>query len=225
MDNAIQMASEPLPDQGSRFVVDETAPSGPICVALYVDADNQSPQTASALVDLLCAGLGARILHATIAGNSDGKREAVAGDDRSSSHGHRRLQCSGSGQAGLQRCLREPEQKRHHRRAHAQGGRVRPASPKARRGDRSDAWPSLERARLTEDWLREQAPEISLLPVPDTPAALRSVARGDAFAFVGNLATTSYSIGASGLTEINVLVLPRRWRGSPRARRPAGAST
>jgi ABC-type amino acid transport substrate-binding protein len=55
------------------------------------------------------------------------------------------------------------------------------------------------------DWLREQAPEISLLPVPDTPAALRSVARGDAFAFVGNLATTSYYIGASGLTEIKVL--------------------
>jgi signal transduction histidine kinase len=55
------------------------------------------------------------------------------------------------------------------------------------------------------DWLREQAPEIPLLPVPDTPAALRAVARGDAFAFVGNLAATSYYIGASGLTEIKVL--------------------
>ncbi len=41
--------------------------------------------------------------------------------------------------------------------------------------------------------------------MPDTPAALRAVARGDAFAFVGNLAATSYYIGASGLTEIKVL--------------------
>ncbi len=55
------------------------------------------------------------------------------------------------------------------------------------------------------DWLRAQEPEIPLLPVPDTPAALRAVARGDAFAFVGNLAATSYYIGASGLTEIKVL--------------------
>ncbi|SDW11543.1 NYN domain-containing protein [Thiocapsa roseopersicina] len=56
--------------------VAEPAPSGPIRVALYIDADNQSPQTASALVDLLCAGLGARIVHTTIAGNSDGKVSA-----------------------------------------------------------------------------------------------------------------------------------------------------
>ncbi len=60
-------------------------------------------------------------------------------------------------------------------------------------------------SEAVQDWLREQAPEIALLPVADTPAALRAVARGDAFAFVGNLATTSYYIGASGLTEIKVL--------------------
>ena len=50
------------------------------------------------------------------------------------------------------------------------------------------------------DWLREQHPDIPLLTTPDTPAALRAVTRGEAFAFVGNLATTSYYIGASGLT-------------------------
>lgn len=60
-------------------------------------------------------------------------------------------------------------------------------------------------SEAVQDWLREQEPEIPLLPVADTPAALRAVARGDAFAFVGNLAATSYYIGASGLTDIKVL--------------------
>ena len=46
---------------------------------------------------------------------------------------------------------------------------------------------------------------IRLLTAPDTPAALRAVTRGEAFAFVGNLATTSYYIGASGLTQVKVL--------------------
>jgi two-component system sensor histidine kinase EvgS len=55
------------------------------------------------------------------------------------------------------------------------------------------------------DWLREQHPDIRLLPAPDTPEALRAVTRGEAFAFVGNLATTSYYIGASGLTQVKVL--------------------
>lgn len=55
------------------------------------------------------------------------------------------------------------------------------------------------------EWLRELHPEIRLLPAPDTAAALRAVRRGEAFAFVGNLATTSYYIGASGLTQIKVL--------------------
>jgi len=55
------------------------------------------------------------------------------------------------------------------------------------------------------EWLREQHPEIRLLRAPDTAAALRALSRGEAFAFVGNLATTSYAIGASGLTQIKVL--------------------
>ncbi len=60
-------------------------------------------------------------------------------------------------------------------------------------------------SEAAHDWLREQEPDIPLLPVADTTAALRAVARGEAFAFVGNLAATSYYIGASGLTEIKVL--------------------
>jgi signal transduction histidine kinase len=55
------------------------------------------------------------------------------------------------------------------------------------------------------EWLREQHPETPLLAAPDTAAALRALRRGEAFAFVGNLATTSYAIGASGLTQIKVL--------------------
>ena len=52
-----------------------TAPSLPhsVRVALYVDADNQSSQSAGALIDLLHHGLGACLASATIAGNSEGK--------------------------------------------------------------------------------------------------------------------------------------------------------
>jgi len=60
-------------------------------------------------------------------------------------------------------------------------------------------------AESVHEWLREQHPDIRLLPVPDTPAALRAITHGEAFAFVGNLATTSYYIGASGLTEVKAL--------------------
>ncbi|WP_295412717.1 transporter substrate-binding domain-containing protein [uncultured Thiodictyon sp.] len=60
-------------------------------------------------------------------------------------------------------------------------------------------------AESVHEWLRERHPDIRLLPVPDTPAALRAVTSGEAFAFVGNLATTSYYIGAAGRTEIKVL--------------------
>jgi ABC-type amino acid transport substrate-binding protein len=54
------------------------------------------------------------------------------------------------------------------------------------------------------DWLREHHPGIRLLTAPDIPAALRAVTRGEAFAFVGNLATTSYYIGAAGLAQIKM---------------------
>lgn len=55
-----------------------------------------------------------------------------------------------------------------------------------------------------ESWLRSEWPEIRMVSYRDTREALRAVARGDAYAFVGNLVTTSYYIGQSGLTQIKV---------------------
>lgn len=76
MDNAVQLAPEPLPGQRSLLAVVDPSTTRPVCIALYIDADNQSSQIAHALIDLLRDGLGARIVHATIAGNSDGKVSA-----------------------------------------------------------------------------------------------------------------------------------------------------
>ncbi|MCP5426187.1 MAG: transporter substrate-binding domain-containing protein [Gammaproteobacteria bacterium] len=50
--------------------------------------------------------------------------------------------------------------------------------------------------------LERDYPQIPLVLAADTPTALRRVASGDAFAFVGNLVTTSYYIGQTGLTQI-----------------------
>jgi len=55
-----------------------------------------------------------------------------------------------------------------------------------------------------EPWMRSERPDLTLMPVEDTRAGLRAVADGKAFAFVGNLVTTSYYIGQSGLTQIKV---------------------
>lgn len=55
-----------------------------------------------------------------------------------------------------------------------------------------------------EAWLRSEWPDLRLVAYPDTPAALRAVAQREAFAFVGNLVTTSYHIGRSGLTQVKV---------------------
>jgi signal transduction histidine kinase len=55
-----------------------------------------------------------------------------------------------------------------------------------------------------EPWLRSERPDLALLPVADTREGLRAVADGNAFAFVGNLVTTSYYIGQSGLTQIKI---------------------
>jgi hypothetical protein len=43
-------------------------------VALYVDADNQSPQCAKALLSLFRVDLDARVVSATIAGNNHGQQ-------------------------------------------------------------------------------------------------------------------------------------------------------
>lgn len=45
-----------------------------VSVCLYIDADNQSPHCARALLDLLRADFDARLLSATIAGNNNGQQ-------------------------------------------------------------------------------------------------------------------------------------------------------
>lgn len=63
---------------------------------------------------------------------------------------------------------------------------------------------AVVRDEATQGWLQRDWPQLALLPVADTQEALRKVAAGEAFAFVGNLVTTSYYIGQSGLTQIRV---------------------
>ena len=57
----------------------------------------------------------------------------------------------------------------------------------------------------SQGWLQKDWPQLALLPVANTQEALHKVAEGKAFAFVGNLVTTSYYIGQSGLTQIKVV--------------------
>jgi len=63
---------------------------------------------------------------------------------------------------------------------------------------------AIVRGEAVEAWLRKEWPELELVPVEDTREALRKVADGEAFAFIGNLVTTSYYLGQSGLTRIKV---------------------
>jgi signal transduction histidine kinase len=63
---------------------------------------------------------------------------------------------------------------------------------------------AVVQGEAVEPWLRKEWPDLALLPVQDTREALRAVADGTAFAFIGNLVTTSYYIGQSGLTQIKV---------------------
>jgi hypothetical protein len=73
MDNAISCPSALITDDDPIRWAADPFPRGAVRVALYIDADNQSSQSAGALVDLLHNGLGTHIVRATIAGNSDGK--------------------------------------------------------------------------------------------------------------------------------------------------------
>lgn len=54
------------------------------------------------------------------------------------------------------------------------------------------------------EWLRRDHPQLELQPVATVKDALKMVARGQAFAFVGCLLPASYYIGQTGLTEIRV---------------------
>ena len=64
---------------------------------------------------------------------------------------------------------------------------------------------AVVRGDAVEAWLRETYPELTLLPVTDTREGLRQLTRGDADAYVGNVVTTSYAIGQTGLTRIKVV--------------------
>ncbi|WP_052507570.1 transporter substrate-binding domain-containing protein [Desulfonatronovibrio magnus] len=56
----------------------------------------------------------------------------------------------------------------------------------------------------THQWLKQDHPELNLVPAPTIEEGLRLVARGQAYAFVGNQVATSYYIGQTGLTSIRV---------------------
>lgn len=71
--NATPFPPALIPDDDPDRWAADASPGDAVQVALYIDADNQSSQSAGALVDLLHHGLGAHIARATIAGNSDGK--------------------------------------------------------------------------------------------------------------------------------------------------------
>jgi hypothetical protein len=73
MENAIPLHPASLLDEGPLAGRAASPLDHLVRVALYVDADNQSSQSAGALIDLLHNGLGARLACATIAGNSNGR--------------------------------------------------------------------------------------------------------------------------------------------------------
>jgi signal transduction histidine kinase/DNA-binding NarL/FixJ family response regulator len=60
------------------------------------------------------------------------------------------------------------------------------------------------RGEAAHDWLQADWPRLELVPVADTQEGIKAVAAGRAFAFVGNLVTTSYYIGQTGLTQVKV---------------------
>ena len=54
-------------------------------------------------------------------------------------------------------------------------------------------------------WLKDNHPELDLVTSHSVEEALKKVSAGDAFAFIGNLITTSYYIGETGLTQIRLV--------------------
>ena len=55
------------------------------------------------------------------------------------------------------------------------------------------------------EWLQGKHPGIELLPVKSTTAGLKTLASGEAYAFVGNVVTTSYYINKLRLNQIRVV--------------------
>jgi PAS domain S-box-containing protein len=75
-----------------------------------------------------------------------------------------------------------------------------------------DSLSSLEGKRIAvvdgyaaHEWLQEKHPGIKLVPVKSIPAALKMLAAGETYAFVGNVVTTSYYISKLGLNQIRVV--------------------
>ncbi len=56
-----------------------------------------------------------------------------------------------------------------------------------------------------EAWLKEHYPDVQWISTANINAALNKVTNGEAFALIGNIITTSYYIGQSGLTHIKVV--------------------
>lgn len=56
-----------------------------------------------------------------------------------------------------------------------------------------------------QSMLKRDYPELKVLGKPTVPAALQEVAKGNAFAYIGDLVITSYYIGQSGLNQIKVI--------------------
>ncbi|MDW6001292.1 EAL domain-containing protein [Vibrio mangrovi] len=63
---------------------------------------------------------------------------------------------------------------------------------------------ALEKGYATNELLNTNHPEIQLKTYPNTEAALLAVVRGDAFAYVGNIATSSYIIQDKALGNLKV---------------------
>lgn len=57
---------------------------------------------------------------------------------------------------------------------------------------------------IVDELLRATNPEIQLLPVEDVESGLNAVARGEAFAYIGNIATATYLIHQKGLHNLRV---------------------
>jgi signal transduction histidine kinase len=72
--------------------------------------------------------------------------------------------------------------------------------PSALKGKRA----AVVEGEAVVNWLQKEWPDIDLVLVRDTREGLHKIARGEVLAFVGNLVTTSYYIGQSGLTQIKV---------------------
>jgi diguanylate cyclase (GGDEF)-like protein len=63
---------------------------------------------------------------------------------------------------------------------------------------------AVEKSYITEEYMRRDHPELDLLLVNDNKEGLEAVANGQAIAYIGNLASGSYTIEKLGLNNINV---------------------